>query len=104
MGNRFRDALKWLAFGSARFPQQCAIGLREPQQEVSVWLHGLGAALEVTGRNVVVAARPLTIGIGLSGHWEAATGTQPVLKFRQRRTEEGGGDIPSDWARTPILP
>src|SRR5439155_18480055 len=87
MGTRFRDALKWLAFGSARFPQQCAIGLREPQQEVSVWLHGLGAALEVTGRNVVVAARPLTIGIGLSGHWEAATGTQPVLKFRQRQGE-----------------
>jgi hypothetical protein len=43
-----RETLKQLVFGSATVPQQCGIGLRDPQSEVSVWLHGFGPPRDVT--------------------------------------------------------
>jgi len=61
---RTSRALERLVFGSSEFHQQCAVGLCNPQAEVSVQLHGLGAPCDVTERNVIAAARPLTIGIG----------------------------------------
>jgi len=81
-----RQALKWLLFGSASFSQFCPIGLRDPQSEISVWLHGLGAPHDVTYSNVVAAARPFTVGIGLEGEWDAAAIRRrgPSLKFNER--------------------
>jgi flavin reductase (DIM6/NTAB) family NADH-FMN oxidoreductase RutF len=46
-------------------PQFCTVGLKYPQSEVRVWLRGLGAPLDVTDSNVIVAARPFTVGLGL---------------------------------------
>jgi len=70
--------------GSANFRNQCALGLRDPQTEVSVWLEGAGKPLEVTQNNVMVAARPLVIGIGLTGDrdWTEIRRRRPVLRFR----------------------
>jgi flavin reductase (DIM6/NTAB) family NADH-FMN oxidoreductase RutF len=84
-----RKALERLAFGPARFPQQCAIGLRDPQPEVSVWLHGIGAPRDVTSCNVMAAARPLTIGVGLTETCDvgAIARVRPSLKFYQRGGE-----------------
>lgn len=83
---RVRKALERLAFGSARFPQQCAVGLRDPQPEVSVWLHGMGPPRDVTSCNVMAAARPLTIGVGLTDPYDvgAIMHIRPALKFCQR--------------------
>jgi flavin reductase (DIM6/NTAB) family NADH-FMN oxidoreductase RutF len=88
--NQVGRTLKWFVFGSANLRQQCAIGLSDPQTEVSVWLHGLGAPRDVTYNNVMAAARPLTLGIGLEGHEDAAAirRSRPSLQFRERKGEK----------------
>jgi flavin reductase (DIM6/NTAB) family NADH-FMN oxidoreductase RutF len=90
MASRVRQAVKSLILGSENFPQQCAVGLRDPQSEISVWLHGMGAPRDVTQNNVMTAARPLTIGIGFErGPDLSETGKVPlVLQFRERDGEK----------------
>src|ERR1700732_3430225 len=87
--SQVREALKSFVFGTEGFRPRCDVGLRDPQAEVSVWLHGLGAPRDVTYRNVIADARPLTIGIGLEGNWDGAVTSQarPSLKFRERGGE-----------------
>jgi flavin reductase (DIM6/NTAB) family NADH-FMN oxidoreductase RutF len=88
--NRAGRTLKWFVFGSANLRQQCAIGLRDPQTEVSVWLCGLGAPRDVTYNHVMAAARPLTLGIGFESQRDAAIirRSRPSLQFRERRGEQ----------------
>jgi flavin reductase (DIM6/NTAB) family NADH-FMN oxidoreductase RutF len=69
---RARTALREFVFGPP-IPQFCTVGLKYPQSEVRVWLRGLGSPLDVTDTNVIVAARPFTVGIGLERIPEAAT-------------------------------
>jgi hypothetical protein len=89
MVRQTRAVLKCLAFGSWTLPQFCNVGLAEPQSEVSVWLHGIGAPRNVTDNHVAVAARPFTIGIALDSDWDAAgvQRSQPSLKFYERGGE-----------------
>jgi len=51
-----RQALRQLVLGSANVPQQCVIGIRDPQSEVSVWLEGAGTPIDVTHNNVMIGA------------------------------------------------
>jgi flavin reductase (DIM6/NTAB) family NADH-FMN oxidoreductase RutF len=90
MVKQVRKAIKALVFGSASFPQQCSIGLRDPQSEIGVWLHGLGPPRDVTQNNVFAAARPFTIGIGLERPLDPAEagGTPLSLQFRERDGEQ----------------
>src|ERR1700722_17639150 len=90
MVKQVRKALKAVIFGSASFPQQCSIGLRDPQSEISVWLHGLGSPRDVTQNNVITSARPFTIGIGLERSPDPAEagGTPLSLLFRERDGEQ----------------
>ena len=69
---RARTALRQFVFGPP-IPQFCTVGLKYPQSEVRVWLRGLGSPLDVTDTNVIVAARPFTVGIGLERIPDAAT-------------------------------
>jgi flavin reductase (DIM6/NTAB) family NADH-FMN oxidoreductase RutF len=69
---RARTALRQFVFGPP-IPQFCTVGLKYPQSEVRVWLRGLGAPLDVTDTNVIVAARPFTVGGGLERIPDAAT-------------------------------
>ena len=80
---RASEAFKQLVFGSANVPQQCVVGMSDPQAEVSVWLQGRGGTLEVTNNNVIASARPLILGIGLSNESNAVMfrESQPTLKF-----------------------
>jgi len=48
-------------------PRYGAVGLRDPQHEVEVWLCSNGKTLDVSRNNVVAALRPFTIGIMLEG-------------------------------------
>ena len=90
MVKRVRKVLKGLVFGSASFPQQCSIGLHDPQSEISVWLHGLGQPRDVTQNNVIASARPFTIGIGLERTLNSAeaSGMPLSLQFRERDGEQ----------------
>ncbi len=56
-------SLKQRARKLLNFPRYGPVGLHDPQQQVAVWLHGLGEPMEVTHNNVVVALRPFTIGV-----------------------------------------
>jgi flavin reductase (DIM6/NTAB) family NADH-FMN oxidoreductase RutF len=89
MIRQMRTALKRFAFGSWNLPQFCNVGLADPQSEVNVWLHGIGARRNVTDNNVAVAARPFTIGIVLDGEWDAAQVARShlSLKFHERGGE-----------------
>src|SRR5947209_8577359 len=58
-------AIKRIALGDADLPQQCTVGMPDPQMEVRVWLHGMGAPLDVTNNHVVACASPFTVGLGL---------------------------------------
>ena len=80
---------KRIALGSDDLPQQCPIGLRDPQTEVSVFLHGLGATRDVTRRHFMASGAPVTIGISSPNEWDLqeVKRSQPSLHFR----EQGGG-------------
>ncbi|HEY2843046.1 MAG TPA: flavin reductase, partial [Bryobacteraceae bacterium] len=67
-----------------------AVALRDPQSEVRVVLHGLGAPREVTGRNMIACASPFTIGIGLDpdAGQEAAKSSGLSLKFSEREGDQ----------------
>jgi flavin reductase (DIM6/NTAB) family NADH-FMN oxidoreductase RutF len=88
-GTRFRGALKRVLFGSASFSQFRAIGLRDPQSEVGVWLHGLGAPRDVTYNHVAAAAKPFTIGVGLEDNLVGAGIRRGLsVRFQERRGEK----------------
>jgi len=62
--NRVRETIKKIAFGETFVPQEFTLGLPDPQTEISVWLHGAGAPMDVTQRHSMVCAAPLTICVG----------------------------------------
>jgi flavin reductase (DIM6/NTAB) family NADH-FMN oxidoreductase RutF len=86
MASRVRRVLKRLVLGPGTLSQQCAIGSRDPQEEVVVQLHGLGAPRDVTDCNVMVAAKPFTIGIVLPPRADASLIRRARLsvQFRER--------------------
>jgi hypothetical protein len=82
---RVGSLLKPWLLGPAGLRHHYDIGLPDPQAEIAVWLHGPDGSLDVTYRNVMACAHPLTIGIGLDGNGHAATRqAQLSLEFRER--------------------
>ena len=81
--SRVRCLLKSWLLGPVGFRQHYNIGLRDPQAEVSVWLHGPDGPQDVTHQHVIACAHPLTIGIGLDRI--AVTEQKRLsLQFRER--------------------
>src|SRR5438477_1231186 len=77
--------LRRIVLGATDLPQQCTVGLRDPQLEVSVWLHGWDAPLDVTDCHVLAAAAPFTIGIGFTERRRPADRRARLsLKFQER--------------------
>lgn len=101
--HRGREIIKRLLLGPDIFPYQCTVGLRVPQSEISVWLHGIDAPRDVTSVNVIAGTCPLVIGIG-SDNKESrplATYERPVLEFRERNAANGTlGTISLIWLDT----
>src|SRR5580700_9430293 len=58
-----RRAIKNLVFGDTLLPQEFTVGMVEPQAEITVWLHGMGIALDVTHRHSTACSDPFTICI-----------------------------------------
>jgi flavin reductase (DIM6/NTAB) family NADH-FMN oxidoreductase RutF len=67
----FRETLKRVIFGPQNFPQQCPLGMRDPQSEVVVRLCGLGEPVDVTHRNMMACGFPFTIGLACDAHLAA---------------------------------
>ena len=62
--HKIRLGIKRIAFGNTLLPQEFTLGLEDPQTEITVWLHGVGAPRDVTRRHSMVCASPLTICVG----------------------------------------
>jgi flavin reductase (DIM6/NTAB) family NADH-FMN oxidoreductase RutF len=58
-----RGALRRILFGDTLLPQEFFLGLPDPQTEIGVWLHGMGAPIDVTSRHSMACAAPLVICI-----------------------------------------
>jgi flavin reductase (DIM6/NTAB) family NADH-FMN oxidoreductase RutF len=87
--SQIRKVVKGLFFGPASIPEYCTLGLRDPQSEVGVWFHGLGAARDVTYSSVVACIRPFTIGIGFEGDCDPPVSNRSryFLRFHERGGE-----------------
>ena len=76
-----KQGIRWMA----NFPRYGAVGLRDPQQEVRVWLHGLDETLDVTCNNAVAALRPFTIGVMLRRNHPEDLNGRPLRLCMQER-------------------
>ena len=82
---RFAKSLKRQLHRIINLPRYGAVGLRDPHQEVEVWLYSNGKALDVSRNNVVAALRPFAIGIMLQAVDSENLDAGPVqLRMRQR--------------------
>lgn len=63
---RSRSGIKNLVFGDTLLPQEFTIGMNEPNAEVSVWLHGTGAPIDVTRSHSTACSDPFTVCIAFS--------------------------------------
>ncbi len=81
------QAFKRLAMGDSIFPQQVTVGMRDPQGEITVWLHGAGEPRDVTSRHVMACVDPLIIGVVFDPGWviPARSRIKFSLRFRERR-------------------
>ena len=86
--HKTRSALKHLIFGDAALPEEFTIGLADPQTEISLWLHGMGAPIDVTSRYSTACSDPFVLCISF------AEGKAPAEKDRDRLSlkfcERGG--------------
>ena len=66
--------------------------MRDPQAEIVVWLHGMGAPCDVTHRHSVACVSPSIISIGFDSSagptLEAQTHTRPFLHVCERRGQQ----------------
>jgi flavin reductase (DIM6/NTAB) family NADH-FMN oxidoreductase RutF len=80
-------ALKRTLLGKTNQPQQCTVGIHDPQAEVGVWLHGIGAPRDVTFEHSIACASPFTICIGGTDWQLGDAGKGPALTFREHDGE-----------------
>ncbi len=95
-----KKSVKRRAFGHIEFGLFGPVALRDPQQEIRVWLCGLGPPRDVTYRNVIANSRPHTIGIGLDGADQRieSSGAGVMLKFEERTGRQRPlGEIDLEW-------
>jgi flavin reductase (DIM6/NTAB) family NADH-FMN oxidoreductase RutF len=61
IAKKTKKLLMNLFLGSVRPAQKFFIGQEEPQREITVWLHGMDAQLDVTSHHSMACASPFTI-------------------------------------------
>jgi flavin reductase (DIM6/NTAB) family NADH-FMN oxidoreductase RutF len=86
---RCGQIIKRLVFGETLLSQEFFIGLRDPQAEISVWLSGLGAPLDVTRRYSMACAAPFTLCVAFDDRqkpWQKQHSL--ALRFCQRGFEK----------------
>ena len=83
---QIRNAAKRAVFGSYDYSQQSVIGMREPQTEIVIELHGLLTPFDVTNCHSVACAAPSAVAIGLdvNGAGTVQPGMRLSLHFRER--------------------
>src|ERR1700728_1278653 len=74
-----------MVLGHTDLPQQCAVAMPDPQDEISVWLYGAGPPRHVTDAHGPGCASPFTIGIGLED--DPGESARLSLRFCERHGE-----------------
>jgi flavin reductase (DIM6/NTAB) family NADH-FMN oxidoreductase RutF len=89
VGHSVAAVLRQVLLGKTNLPQQCTVGIHDPQTEVTVWLHGIGAPRDVTFEHSIACAAPFTICVG-GGEWplNRDAGKRLALRFRERDGEK----------------
>jgi flavin reductase (DIM6/NTAB) family NADH-FMN oxidoreductase RutF len=86
--HRIALAAKRIVLGKLNQPQQCNIGIPDPQPEIRVWLLGMGAPRDVTFAHSIACASPFTICIGGGVSPGDRTPGKPLaLQFREHHDE-----------------
>ena len=70
--------------GRHDIPQQCVLGMRDPQDEIAVELHGLDAPRDVTTRHTLASAVPFSVCISLEGDLDQIVRKAENLSLRFR--------------------
>ncbi len=60
-----RSLVKRLVYGDTSVPQEFTAALPIPQQEVAVFLHGLGSPFDVTNCHTTACCAPMLIGVSM---------------------------------------
>jgi hypothetical protein len=83
---QFGRSLKKIVYGDTAIPQEFTIGLRQPQGEVAVFLHGFGDPVDVTERHTMACCAPFLIGVSVDSGYNvaAARGRGVSLRFCER--------------------
>ena len=81
-----RGKLRSLLLGPASLPQAFDFPLRAPQEEIEVWLHGLGSPRNVTHSHSVACPVPFTVCIGFAEQAPLTLNPnqESVLRFCER--------------------
>jgi flavin reductase (DIM6/NTAB) family NADH-FMN oxidoreductase RutF len=83
--------LRRIVFGGEELAAKVDFGLRDPQREVDVWLHGLGDRIDVTQSHLIASFAPLTLCIGFAEKEfsdAAISGGRLELRFEQHGGEQ----------------
>ena len=67
-----------ILLGSEPAPQVVPVGMRDPQNQVRVFLQGTGSPIDVTRRNVVASLRPFCLAVGVES-------THPLDRLEAKR-------------------
>lgn len=84
-----KEVLKDLLLGKVRPPQKFFLGQDGSQQEIAVWLDGLGLPRDVTNRHSLACASPLTICVAFDA--EMRSDGDDLKKLYLRFCEKDGG-------------
>jgi flavin reductase (DIM6/NTAB) family NADH-FMN oxidoreductase RutF len=78
-----RQTLEKIVYGDTSIPQEFTIGLRQPQGEIEVSLHGFGVPLDVTERHTMACCAPFIIGVSVdrAGNGTLRKGSNISLRF-----------------------
>jgi flavin reductase (DIM6/NTAB) family NADH-FMN oxidoreductase RutF len=80
--HKARGLLRKMMLGEADLPLTYSLGLHLPQNEVAVWLHGMGEPRDVTQRHSVACTNPFLLCIGFDGEEPPPQKTRGRLSLR----------------------
>jgi hypothetical protein len=102
-----REVSQKLVFGDTLLPQAFTIGLAQPQQEIAVWVHGMGAPIDVTNHHSMACADPFTVCIAFDEERKPSQAqiNRLSLKFCERAGQRRTlGEIELTSRETTVIP
>ena len=99
-----RRLAKKALFGDTFLSQEFFVGLPDPQTEISVWLHGHGAPIDVTARHTMACAAPLSFCVAFDAGRKPEPNARLTLKFCDGYGETVLGEVGLRFEQSFSLP